>query len=77
MSTEEGQGLSKKVWDGFKNWRNEPIQERVKKPKAVKKLETLEEKPEPKKDESNRPLLGVDDESFGVELVANSIGTKQ
>lgn len=57
MSTEEGKVLSKKVWDGFKNWRNEPIPEKIKKPKAVKKLETLEANPEPKKDESNRPLL--------------------
>jgi hypothetical protein len=24
MSTDEGQTLSKKVWDGFKGWRNEP-----------------------------------------------------
>jgi hypothetical protein len=73
MSTDEGQILSKKVWDGFKNWRNEPVEIRTKKPKAVKKLETLEDKPLPRKDESNRPLLVADEESFGLELVANSI----
>jgi hypothetical protein len=52
MASEEGQELNKKVWDGFKNWRKEPKVEKVKKPKAVKKLDTLDhqEKPEPAKD---------------------------
>lgn len=72
MGSEEGQSLSKKVWDGFKAWRNEPKYEKVKKQKAVKKLETLEDqaKPvqEPAQDQSNRPLLGVEEESLDVDI---------
>jgi hypothetical protein len=77
MSTEEGQTLSKKVWEGFKGWRDEPKYEKInKKQRAERKVEIEmmqdqaipEAAPLVNKYESNGPLLAPNQESHEYEI---------